>query len=275
MVDPIPIYDMPVVRHPEMKFWGKVIRQFISPNNLAYLKTLFTKRRTDTITKRWLLDTLEESSYSFANSRGWGSDAMQPTLTRRGGGRGSQPNLWSEVRRLNQAFYNERIAASRAFVEDNEPFHVQAFTADSFRPPGLEHLNDIERGDGVQNSVPLGDYTYDEGETPWSRGDANRSANQAMAEYWGENMAASVVGPTTDGHAYGESSVRSDAGSSRYMNREHIPVWQMGGRSGYDRDIDETLGDSRTLQFEGQVRSWDINSVRSDRNGWMSYGDMV
>ena len=275
MVDAVPIYDMPVVHPPDMKFWGKVIRQFRSPENLAYLKTLFAGCRTDNVTKRWLLDTLEESSYSFANSRGWGSDAMQPTLTRRGGGRGPQPNLWSEVRRLNQAFYNERIAASRAFVEDNEPFHVQAFTADSLRPPGLEHLNGIERGGSVQNSVPLGDYTYEEGETPWSRGDANRPANQAMAEYWGEDMAASVAGPTLDGHAYGESSVRSDSGSSRYMNRDHIPVWQMGGRSGYDRDIDETLGDNRALQFEGQVRGWDMKSVRSDRNMCGGDCDMV
>ena len=106
----------------------------------------------------------------------------------------------------------------------------------------------------------------------WERGSADRTSDQAIAEYWGDSQAATGTESSRPGgqtgHAYGDATAWGDAwrenGGTRLMRYESIPFWQKGGRQGYDSDIEDTLG-SAGRELGSHVRRWNMDRVREPR----------
>ncbi len=112
----------------------------------------------------------------------------------------------------------------------------------------------------------------------WTGGRPNRTAEEAISEYWGDGAVEStplaqvmttlgameVGGPTFgDRTAWGDQW--RENGGTRAMRRPEIPFYQNLSRGReYDRDIRETIG-SGTLEFDSQVRAWDTQKMRDPR----------
>ena len=124
----------------------------------------------------------------------------------------------------------------------------------------------------------------------WENGDPNRTAEQAVAEYWGEGQVASdynetalgsmEIGGKTHGEVYAEGDNWRENGGTRFMRYPTIPFWQnLSHRGGYDYDIEETLG-SGSRELDNHVRRWDMSRLRHPRGeenrryGWRS-GNVV
>lgn len=129
-------------------------------------------------------------------------------------------------------------------------------------PNSQQNASGFEEED-VSNDV------YDD--IPWSVGNPNRSAEQAIAEYWGDNHVASdtIIGSTEfagikngDIFAWGPDWKKN--GGSSFMRYPTIPFWQQGGREGIDSDIDETLGVG-IFDSGNHVRGWDMDKLNKPR----------
>jgi hypothetical protein len=127
----------------------RLIDLFRAPRNIAYLRELFTARVPPGPLRRFALETLEDSVYSYERIEDL---IYSDPIAQRGGARPAA-GLWPEVQRLNLAFYEYRMQFLRdkaALItgrtsdgqwDDDEQYHFRMFVADSLRPPGLEHLN--------------------------------------------------------------------------------------------------------------------------------------
>ena len=239
------------------RFRDRVVAQFRSPANLAYLRGLFARRVPAGPPRAFALATFSDAVQEFSGGRALEVIASDPTARR--GALRPAVDLWGEVRRLNRAFYEDRLAATREQAhnidrrpgprddDDDEPYHVRMFTADSLRPPGLERLNAAPPPHEAGATQPRDEFLYGEDDAPWSAGDAGRTPEQAVAEYWGEGAVAS-----------------GGAAPTRFMRYESSPFWQRGGREGYDFDIEDTLGTSGR-ELDGQVLRWDMARARHPR----------
>lgn len=260
---------------PAASLGQRVAAQFLAPENLAYLRSRLADAQVDEL-RLDVADGLEAAARDYARRVAPDVYGADGAARRRGG------DFWAEVRRLNRAFYADRLAAARAPVSC-ESYHMAMFEADSLRPPGLAHLN----GPGpLHDASPQTRDEYDlydpadADDAAWSRADGGRSAATAVAEYWGDGWAASdtplgAAETALGGRAYdsgepswggvwgGGSTVAGsarDRGVGRFMRREAPPFWQRGGRTGYDEDVGETLG-LAPVELDGQVRGWDMSRL--------------
>ena len=192
--------------------------------------------------------------------------------------------------------------------EDNESYAMRAFISDSLQPVGLEYLNGpgpnyeiLENQSTWIRSMdvnPNTDWTKPNSKNnfssknkfsaknnfsteitssdvnddiPWSVGNPNRSAEQAIAEYWGDNHVSSdtIIGSTefagvTNGQLYASGPDWEKNGGSRFMRYPTIPFWQKGGREGVDYDIDETLGFGMA-DTGNHVRRWNMDKLTESK----------
>ena len=125
-------------------------------------------------------------------------------------------------------------------------------------------------GEPAPTPADYAEYGTDVMDAPWSAGQVNRTPEAAVAEYWGDNWAATdtTVGAAEQaGVAYGAidswGNHWRENGGTRFMRYESIPFWQKGGRVGYDYDIEETLG-TAGRELDSNVRRWDMERVRVD-----------
>lgn len=269
-----PVYKSEGLRAP-VNFRSRVIAAFRSERNIEYMRGLLRNLR---------LCDLSQKMYEYSNGAGQAYDILNhDPLARRGNSRQAS-DMWSELRRLNREFY-ERMTVETVSMKDgdNEPYHMRAFIADSLRPPGLESLNDPDRpmfGSGVGTSAPNSllscqngvdpEPQYAEEDWAWDRGNPNRTAEQAMAEYWGSDMSASdgdSRAPCGPSHAWqalrGEWWYTSDSGPRR-QRYEEIPGWQKAGARNFDRDIGEGLS-MAARETGNQVRGWNMERLRNSR----------
>ena len=212
--------------------------------------------------------------------------------------------------------------------EDDEPYEMRAYIADSYRPPGLEYLNDagpayelledrstwirdtpmnspfnapkkVHWGDQKSNQDQKSNFQTSNNQDqknseneliteftsmdvnddiPWSTGNPNRSAEQAIAEYWGDNKVSSdtIIGSTefagvTNGDmtAWGANWKRN--GGSAFMRYKTIPFWQKGGREGMDYYLDEGIGGM--FDTDTHVRGWNMDKLTKPKGqNYIAYG---
>lgn len=115
------------------------------------------------------------------------------------------------------------------------------------------------------------DPAVDPDDWGWDSGNPNRTPEQSIAEYWGEDhVESSTLGATEVGgeayiDRYGQGfQWREDTGT-RFMRYPTIPIWQNLSRGReYDRDIEETLG-TMSRELDNQVRRWDLETMRNRR----------
>lgn len=105
----------------------------------------------------------------------------------------------------------------------------------------------------------------------WSEGNPNRTPEQAVSEYWGDNWTVSETAtgaPETTGQGYGDQyawgSEWQQNGGTRFMRYESVPFWQQGGREGIDGDIEETLG-TAGRELDSHVRRWNMDRLIEPR----------
>lgn len=380
------IMESEAVRTPE-RFRTRVLNQFRSPENIAYLRMRFERDVPAGPMRKFAVDTVEDAIYNFERFYDLiGSDSTALRGHNRAGF-----DMWAEVRRINRAFYADRMkllrehsglleppknVLDRDFAEyEDESYQMRMFISDSLRPPGLEHLNnpgplyDIREdqvmfrapdktnpgagppptfrkdaaaltafkkagafgrdsvglstfnpavsgkesfagrpetkrasnkkekfagssgfvftpqsrllvGSHVSNAVLPGQkdiiglyeaagesVTDDEA---WGEGDPSRSPEQAMAEYLGFDRVPTTAvrqqerGGKTYGEVYAWSDRWEQNGGSRFMRYEKIPFWRLGGRQGYDYDIDETLG-TEVRETGNPVFKVDLDRMRNPR----------
>lgn len=296
----------------------RLIAMFRAPANVAYLRGLFARRVPPGPLRAFALATLEDSVYAFEQIEDL---AYSDPVAQRGGARPAV-SFWAEVRRINRAFYEYRMQFLRdkaALLEGrsadgewdaDESYHMQMFTADSLRPPGLERLNSdgplyalLEdqtsgppppgkgrprargRAEGFASTLGAARRTAAGARGPpdpldpgvsaddwaWDGGDPDRTPEQALAEYWGEESAESSVLASTEagGEAYVDSSGQGaqwrENGGTRFMRYPTIPIWQNLSRGrNYDRDIEETLGTGER-ESANHIRGWDMSRMREPR----------
>jgi hypothetical protein len=301
-----------------VKFRERVLAQFQSPENIEYLRGVFMSGSLREF-EPYLNANLLGDIYEFSFRRAYEILDSDPVANR--GRMRPATSMWDEVKRLNLAFIRDRIeftqqqpglapgAVTRdGIAEDEESYEMRMFTADSLRPPGLEHLNNPgpafalledqsswvpgsdQRSDvavmgaasravgcGDNKTFPGGapggqytDYPYPAEDSPWREGNANRTPEQAILEYWGDNYVGSktTLGSAeqagiTNGTMTAWGSHWRDKGG-RYMRYKNIPFWQLGGRTGYDYDIEETLG-TQARELDSNVRRWDMERLRNPR----------
>ncbi len=138
-----------------IRFRDRILLQFRSPQNVKYLQQLFATKVPAGKLRTFAVETAEDAVLNFGGGFDRGSDIlMSDNLARRGFARRAA-DFWSEVRRLNREFFDDRM---RFFIQGahtidpqpihdgvgdpDEQYHYQMFYADSIRPPGLEFLND-------------------------------------------------------------------------------------------------------------------------------------
>jgi hypothetical protein len=110
----------------------------------------------------------------------------------------------------------------------------------------------------------------------WDSGNPNRTPEEALAEYWGEDrVESSTLGATEAGgeayiDRYGQGDQWRENSGTRFMRYPTIPIWQNLSRGReYDRDIDETLGTGSREQ-DNHVRRWSTERMRG--GGHRRYG---
>ena len=115
------------------------------------------------------------------------------------------------------------------------------------------------------------DPAVDPDDAGWDPGNPNRTPEQAVAEYWGEDhvessaLGAAEIGGETNGERYAQGPLWRENGGTRFMRYEGIPFWQNLSRGReYDRDIEETLGTGSREQG-AHVRRWDTERMRNPR----------
>ena len=142
----------------------RILRQFQSAENIKWLRTPLTRLVPEGPLLDFALDTLQDAVYAF--EQGEDHISSDPLGMRSKGVHGAV-NFWDEVRRLNTAFVESRLRFLREHgptidsqrngpMDDDEPYHMRAFIADSLRPPGLEHLNDEPLWAIVEDRVAAG-----------------------------------------------------------------------------------------------------------------------
>jgi hypothetical protein len=257
-----------------VNFRSRVIAAFRSARNIEYLKGLLRPK----CGPRQLCD-LGQKVYDFSSGSGRAYDILNSDpLARRGNARQAS-DLWSEVRRLNREFHDSMISVDVSLNDaDNEPYHIRAFFDDSLRPPGLESLNCPDRpmfgsGSNLGGHNPdlvEPDPNHEEADWAWSPGNPTRTAEQAMAEFWGEERGLSETGVVTPcGPSIAEQALRgewfytSESGPRR-QRYEGFPRWQRTGERNFDKDIGETLGVG-AREASNQVRGWDMDRLRNPR----------
>lgn len=136
------------------RFRERVLAAFVAPANLEYLRGLLGSRVPRGALRDFALETLHDAVLSFAEGEGRGFDTLNSDPVAQRGSARRAVGLWDEVRRLNRAFFEDRLALLRdqahiidrraprdGVSEDEEQYHMRMFISDSLRPPGLEHLN--------------------------------------------------------------------------------------------------------------------------------------
>lgn len=274
--DADPHADLQGAAEPKRNFRVRVLAQFVAPENIEFLAAAVRRGASQVLASRSVpaahvaeaaqavLGSLEAAARHYASEGDAHSVLEGDALAQRGHARSSVA-FWDEVRRLNLAFYETRMAIVRAgglsrrtsMLDprreelDNEDYAMRMFEADSLRPPGLEHLND-DLHSGVRPSAraagalagALASQPVDwEDDEAWDDGDPNRSPEEAWQCYIEEGEADDTVG----------------APRKRFMRHEGVPFWQKAGGRPVDYDIDETLGTS-SLEAGGMVRhvrGWD------------------
>ena len=153
------------------RFRERVAAQFLAPENLEYLRLLFAQQIPPGPMRGYALKTLRDAAQEFGGGAAAGDSrildeiASDPLAQR--GELTAATDLWSEVRRINRIFFEDRIALLReqaalisapaparperasaerrpirdGLADDNESYGMRMFISDSLRPPGLERLN--------------------------------------------------------------------------------------------------------------------------------------
>lgn len=312
--------------HPP-SFRERVLHEFRSPQNVQYVTNAAQRFKLP------VGNDLAGRMYRFSTTYGQGGVMVDsdPLAQRGTSARGA--NLWAELKRMNASFFQQLASASYQYKADSkhvydrggstagdEPLWYRMFEADSLRPPGMENLNgpgplwaiDENQGaisqlgplnvqDAKNNSpAPIVDretfLSVPEEDQAWSAANGQRTASQAVAEYYGIDADA-VPGmgglePTLNAasrtpNPYGPSQGDLTAwgpywtlnGGSRFQRRDKIPRWQRAGhrpqlytgrQTACDPgDVEETLG-SGSREFGGgsrvgQVRGWDMRRLRDPR----------
>ncbi len=265
----------------------RLITLFRSPQNIKYLRGLFTETIPPGPLRKFALDTLEDSVHNYERIEDF---IYSDPIAHRGDARPAA-DLWAELRRLNRTFYEyrKRFLRDKAALlsghsggdglwDDDEPYHYRMFTADSLRPPGHESLNgagplyEILEDQVVASRArqqPL-DPGVASDDWNWDGGNPHRTPEQALAEYWGEGRVESTaLGSHTGGASnldhYGQGPLWRETGGTRFMRYPTIPIWQNLSRAReYDHEIEETLG-AGGRECDNHVRRWALDRVRKPR----------
>jgi hypothetical protein len=213
-------------------FRERVLAQFNSTSNREYLARALSQAFVgpeNQVRQRFAVESLGEAMYRFGSTHGPGGMLVDGDPLAMRGSVSRSSNLIEELQHLNRSFYHQRVQAVSSRPEldtpgyrrtiatasggpgrdasaGDEPLFYRMFEADSLRPPGLEHLNGPgplwksleDRGarsvldEEYNPSVALEDHH-------WSRAASGRTAEQAVAEYYGEDSAfAAAMGPAAE-----------------------------------------------------------------------------
>lgn len=212
----------------------RIISMFRAPINIKYLRSLFNKHVTSKKLRDYIMANIERSVYSFKQI----DDIIySDSIAQR-----SSKELWGELRRINSAFFDYQMKFLDEMNEiGDESYSFNMFEEDSLRPPGLEGLNDRAPLHNIlenQQQIP----GMDDDDWGWDSGNKDRTPEEAMAQYWGENGEAYNNGQSTE---------------SRFMRYPTIPRWQHTSNAldGTDLEINENLG-SATREMGSHVRRW-------------------
>jgi len=113
---------------------AEIIKAFTANKNIRYLQHYFTNTLPDSPVKEQILETLIETLFSF-----YDHEIIENNTYRLR----NSVDLWNEVRKLNQAFIDDRIALVAGYNDiGTESYHMDMFIDDSLQPAQYKHLND-------------------------------------------------------------------------------------------------------------------------------------
>ncbi len=211
---------------------GEALALFVAPRNLEYLRGAGAALRGGAAELR-----------SFAAGRGGAALRGAPLPPR---------DAWEGVRFLNRGFLEAEARAAEAEAAEAEaaeaeaaegaggaePYHVRAFEADSLALPG---------GGGARARGGAEQARAHGGGGAWEEGRAGRSAEEAWAEYYGEDWAATGVRGAKGGP--GRARAGLAPGHDRWARP--IPPWQRASKGPAPE-----AGFPRARENEGAARGW-------------------
>lgn len=137
-------------------FRQRTLELFVHQDNINYLKKLFLKLMMPGKLRDYILEHIDNDVIEFSKGSlsGVAGDLIDSDSISRRNYSGGGVTMWQEVKRLNVAFYYNRMnfvkdnrmllenKSDNVIEDDNEDYAYRMFEADSLRPPGLENLND-------------------------------------------------------------------------------------------------------------------------------------
>jgi hypothetical protein len=118
---------------------AEISKAFTANKNIRYLQHYFTNTLPDSPVKEQILETLIETLFSF-----YDHEIIENNTYRLR----NSVDLWNEVRKLNQAFIDDRLALVAGYKDiGTESYHMNMFIDDSLQPAQYEHLNDPYKED--------------------------------------------------------------------------------------------------------------------------------
>ena len=223
-------------------FLQQVSDQFKSQKNVRYINYLLEQRYYDgnLVNRRQIkayrkyIKTLHESMYAFKpqipNQSYFNSD-----------------DVWKSVKICNYQFYKSacRSIDTVNLYKESKSYHMKDLEANCLFPKGFESLNaDIKTGFSASP------------EQGWADGDANKSAEETLAEYYGSEFVTSDVAiALRKKHAAnpGVPTGPKPQGVPFMIDRRpRINQWYNTGKAAdlVDRDIQRTVDQEDNLELE-------------------------
>lgn len=191
--------------HQPLSFRERALLQFRSPQNQAYIANAFRRHFSAPGQRHqlsFLLKTLPSAVAEYGTTYGQGGAILDSDPLGIRGSAGRSGNLIEELQHLNRVFFHQRVQEADAYrdraertqtgyrpgktSDPDEPLFYQMFYADSIRPEGHEGLND---GGALwalnEDRTPFHDPSVAPEDQAWSHGEATRSAEDLMDEYYG------------------------------------------------------------------------------------------
>jgi hypothetical protein len=193
---------------------NEIINIFTSSCNIKYLLNYITKHFEDGPGKDQVLTTLTETLFDFPNYELLDANGLPRHST----------SIWKEVRKLNQAFIDNRRAFMKGYKTMGiESYHNQMFIEDSLTPNGYECLNDATTNTTMSLTNALGIDNVDETQRIF-RYEDKYDTNKSSIPIW---QVLNKGHPDTENDSFFESynsQIRSAKGEVHQYDIDTMPV---------------------------------------------------
>ncbi len=208
-------------------FKERVLTIFKSKKNEEYMAHLFTENVNNKDQLKFILTNLSTDIIAYTNKAGGQAyDVLESDPLAQRGALSRGLDVWSEVKRLNLNFYENRIEASKSTEYYKDDPYIDMYKRNTQKSR--------YEGEDWAQKVFMNDCLFPEGL------ESLNSMTHSLSEDYTDNS------------------------NGRFMRYEKIPFWQKTSHSLVDTDITETLG-KEPAERGSHARGWDMRRIKDRR----------